>query len=530
MRLMPRCSSHAQERCNRCLSLVIVASFILGSLADDVRAHAHRQTTTIITHGFTTGEKGVWVESMASAVVARAGGVGRVYRYTGASGIWSPVPEAGGDGSLEHVVLIFNWVPESASTTGPNWRYTQAAGDVLQAMLRDPAYAARGDGPEDLLEGRAVHFIGHSRGACVISEAIRRLALAGVPVDQMTTHDPHPNDGTLDFPFNPNWGDPTPVRWSNVAFADNYWRADGGGLINGLDFDGIPLANTLDVQLSESALDCCAYGFAHLDTHLWYHGTIDLAPNPSDGEQTISDLARSLWYPQGWTEVGYRYAALGGGAAERPPLPPGVAPAPDSAPLLFNGIFEQGSRAGWTAHGGVVPSIVATSGNWAARLSAAAPLLVHNRAYLPDGAIRLSLRARRIGAGATDDLVVAAVQRAEDPTPIALVGGAWSVDALSATFASYEVVIPASLAGRASRVSFRLDGGAAVESTIELDDIVATRLEHAADLDGDGAVGAADLAILLSAWGPCLFCPADVDGSGSVDAADLAALLAGWTG
>lgn len=101
---------------------------------------------------------------------------------------------------------------------------------------------------------------------------------------------------------------------------------------------------------------------------------------------------------------------------------------------------------------------------------------------------------------------------------------------MPAAFASYEAVIPASLAGRTSRVSFRLVGGAAVDSTVELDDIVATRLEHEADLDGDGAVGAADLAILLSAWGPCLFCPADVDGSGSVDAADLAALLAGWTG
>jgi hypothetical protein len=397
-------------------------------------------------------------------------------------------------------------------------------------MLRDPAYAAPGDGPEALLDGRAVHFIGHSRGACVISEAIRRLALAGILVDRMTTHDPHPKDGTLDFPFNPNWGDPTPVRWSNVAFADNYWRADSGGLINGLDFDGIPLTNTLNVQLSESALDCCAYSFAHLDTHLWYHGTIDLAPYPSDGEQTISNLARSLWYPQGWTEVGYRYAVLGGGASERPPLPPGIAPAPDSAPILFNGVFEQGSRAGWTAHGGIVPSIVATAGKRAARLSASAPLLVHNRAHLPEGAIRLSVRARRIGTGATDDLIVAAVQPADDASSIDLVGGAWSVDAVPAAFASYGAVIPASLAGRTSRVSFRLVGGAAVDSTVELDDIVATRLEHEADLDGDGAVGAADLAILLSAWGPCLFCPADVDGSGSVDAADLAALLAGWTG
>jgi hypothetical protein len=47
------------------------------------------------------------------------------------------------------------------------------------------------------------------------------------------------------------------------------------------------------------------------------------------------------------------------------------------------------------------------------------------------------------------------------------------------------------------------------------------------DIDPDGNVGAADLAILLSRWGTAS--PnADLDGSGSVGAADLAALLAAW--
>jgi hypothetical protein len=48
-----------------------------------------------------------------------------------------------------------------------------------------------------------------------------------------------------------------------------------------------------------------------------------------------------------------------------------------------------------------------------------------------------------------------------------------------------------------------------------------------ADLDGDGAVGASDLAILLAQWGGSG--SADLDGSGSVGAADLALLLAAWT-
>ncbi len=52
-----------------------------------------------------------------------------------------------------------------------------------------------------------------------------------------------------------------------------------------------------------------------------------------------------------------------------------------------------------------------------------------------------------------------------------------------------------------------------------------------ADLDGDGSVGAFDLAILLGSWGPCPpkdDCPADLNGDGVVDAFDLAVLLGSW--
>lgn len=52
-----------------------------------------------------------------------------------------------------------------------------------------------------------------------------------------------------------------------------------------------------------------------------------------------------------------------------------------------------------------------------------------------------------------------------------------------------------------------------------------------ADLDGDGSVGASDLAILLGSWGPCPpegDCPADLDSDGQVGASDLAILLGSW--
>lgn len=49
------------------------------------------------------------------------------------------------------------------------------------------------------------------------------------------------------------------------------------------------------------------------------------------------------------------------------------------------------------------------------------------------------------------------------------------------------------------------------------------------DLNGDGAVGSEDLAILLGAWGPCAGCAADLDGDGAVGASDLAILLGLWS-
>jgi hypothetical protein len=51
----------------------------------------------------------------------------------------------------------------------------------------------------------------------------------------------------------------------------------------------------------------------------------------------------------------------------------------------------------------------------------------------------------------------------------------------------------------------------------------------AIDLDGDGTVGAPDLAMLLSAWGPApQGTPADFNRDGSVSAPDLSTLLSFW--
>ena len=53
--------------------------------------------------------------------------------------------------------------------------------------------------------------------------------------------------------------------------------------------------------------------------------------------------------------------------------------------------------------------------------------------------------------------------------------------------------------------------------------------EYAAgDLNHDGCVNGADLAMLLDAWGSTTYVIADLDHNGSVEAGDLAILLGNW--
>ena len=55
-----------------------------------------------------------------------------------------------------------------------------------------------------------------------------------------------------------------------------------------------------------------------------------------------------------------------------------------------------------------------------------------------------------------------------------------------------------------------------------------TACARSPDIDGDGVVGAIDLAIVLSHWGEP-HPPADLDGDGTIGATDLAAVLSAWT-
>lgn len=497
--------------------------------------------TVVITHGYSLdGTKGGWIQAMGNAMLARAGGGGAICRYDEASGAWRLV--SGTIDDAQPIVLIFRWV-DDFDKRGASWGYAEGAADALYAALHDSNFIDGGGQPIagfDLINNRHLHLLGHSRGVIVNSEVCERFAVEGVTVDHVTGMDPHPVNGTLDPPVsNQDWGDPVPKRFNNVTFHDNYWRADGGGLINGFDFDGIPIATAHNVQLSESALNCCADFFAHLDVHLWYHGTVDLATNASDGNYTINtEMNNTWWVPTGRAGTGFLFSRIGGGVAQRPSLPAGEAPG--SVPTLYGGTFESNTYAGWEYHGGSVTGTVATvSGRTALRLGAGTGTSSrHNRFYLPAAIRRLVFLYNITAAdtGMDDVLRVTFTDTGGNsyilPETLALnaTTGGW--------VGPITVDVPISIPrGLVYTMTIEVVGGAAVNATIALDDF--DLHPKRSDFNGDGVVNVTDLFGLLSNWGACdLPCPpictgdiTNSTGDGTdctVDVYDLFALLAEW--
>ena len=96
------------------------------------------------------------------------------------------------------VVLLFDWAPDSNNSSA-GWG--EAAGDALFSMLAGLGFVS----PETHSSKGPLHFIGHSMGTVVTSEAVERLAAYDVPVDQVTYLDPHD--------FDQKW---IPRRWPSA--------------------------------------------------------------------------------------------------------------------------------------------------------------------------------------------------------------------------------------------------------------------------------------------------------------------------
>ncbi|HVT89623.1 MAG TPA: hypothetical protein VHD56_12275 [Tepidisphaeraceae bacterium] len=185
--------------------------------------------------------------------------------------------------------------------------FTGDVGDVIADYL----LTSHGTMPP--LAQLPIHLIGHSRGASVATAISEKLGKAGVWVDQQTYLDPVALPQVLGF------GD-TPLKiFSNVIFADDYWRTDGK---DNFDPDGSYVKGTHQGNLND-IVQKQFIGSAHMSVPAYYDGTIN--PNAiMDRDEPIFPS----WYgntaakpPR--TSTGFYFSRIRGGARPADGLVPG---------------------------------------------------------------------------------------------------------------------------------------------------------------------------------------------------------------
>jgi hypothetical protein len=139
------------------------------------------------------------------------------------------------------------------------------------------------------LDELPIHLIGHSRGASLNTEIAGDLGEHDIWVDQFTSLDPHPVNGGSNNPLGISFGDEPMITWSNIEFADDYWRTNGNG--DSTDPNGLPVAGAFNQSL-QASVQADFVGLAHDSVHAWYFGTIDLHASSDSAGINIP----SAWY------------------------------------------------------------------------------------------------------------------------------------------------------------------------------------------------------------------------------------------
>jgi hypothetical protein len=376
--------------------------------------------TTVITHGYRYSSNNLendakWTLTMAKAIAEQLGG-GQVYAINQGR-IDGPLSEYS-IGTIGEKIIVFNWLEESDK---PVFGYTEAAGDALAAVLIEGAM-------ENKWSLTQLHFIGHSRGTVVLSEAIERLALytnaangqlpSGLSIDNkihFTTLDAHPWDDKIfdqigdpstawDYSVNSANINQGVVCWENVAYADNYWQKklfDLNGLRN-IKGGG----QTKDLSNLNS--------MSHAGVHVWYHGTIDRNASNDDAGDSIYV---SDWYPDDWrVELGFNQTVAINAKMDGLKTT-GTVPVIDDKTLvisqIFNGDFSKRDKSafipGWEGHGGGGTGVAEDTYVWFnpyLKLDEVNNYRGHNKFYVPVSAEKIWFRMQVMKKSADDLLVV----------------------------------------------------------------------------------------------------------------------------
>jgi hypothetical protein len=261
---------------------------------------------TIITHGANDNIEN-WIDDMQEAIWFRfpAGWNITVYPlYVQDNGLFDDTVTLGtrtGTAPLEsnsgEIILLLDWSQSNS------WKTDFSNTDVVDAII--PVLLSSSFIPElgKPLAQLPFHLIGHSRGGSLVCGLARALGENGISVDHITTLDSHPI-----------YGDEEPLAYSNVLFVDNYFQQ--------VEFpQGQSIAGAYNREYGVLWGGYGGYyellpGANHSNTHLWYHGTIDLNTPITVDNATIDSIMRDQWWRSSENEgakAGYYYSRIIGG-------------------------------------------------------------------------------------------------------------------------------------------------------------------------------------------------------------------------
>lgn len=226
---------------------------------------------TILAHGYQGSING-WVATVADNIAEVAGGSAGATQHimhvgrdgNGQLAVLGYEREGGWQAPREtdsvEIIVQLDWQPVSDGSFPTS--------DIAR-VVADWMINANSDGVR--LAELPIHLIGHSRGASLMTALAQGLGERGIWVDHQTNLDPHPIDGRENpLPDGIDFGDQPMVTFSNVAFADTYWRDDQ----NDQTYDGDPVDGSYNRNLN-NAVEQQIFDNSHNEVPSYYDGTID---------------------------------------------------------------------------------------------------------------------------------------------------------------------------------------------------------------------------------------------------------------
>ncbi len=264
---------------------------------------------TILTHG-NDGDITGWVTGTATAIANRASGTSAIYiLQIGLSSknrlaVLSFKPDSGSptiaQATSGETIIKLDW-----STVSDGTYSTLQVGDVAANYLLTTHKGI------PMLVDEPIHLIGHSRGASLNTEIAKDLGQRGVWVDEFTSLDPHPVNGGSNNFLGADFGDIAMYTWSNIVFADDYWRTNGDG--NSLDPNGLPVTGAHTLSLNSTVQKDFIVS-AHEAVPAYYYGTIDFTGFSDDEVPVNSDWYKGTKAAPARDATGFLYSLIAGGA------------------------------------------------------------------------------------------------------------------------------------------------------------------------------------------------------------------------